>query len=141
YAAQWTEAADDCVQDALIELARQSQVPENVVAWLYRVVRNRAVSQFRATRRRERREQLASRLRPREAEAPAEPIDVDELAAAITALPDEQREVIVARTWGGLNFEQIAALAGCSTSTAHRRYEAGLIALRERFELQCPTKT
>ena len=44
--AQWTEAADDCVQEALIELARQPRVPENVVAWLYRVVRNRAVSQL-----------------------------------------------------------------------------------------------
>jgi RNA polymerase sigma-70 factor (ECF subfamily) len=141
YAAQWAEAADDCVQEALIELARQPRVPENVVAWLYRVVRNRAVSQFRATRRREKREQLASRLRAREGEVPAEPMEAEELAAAITALPDDLREAIVARTWGGLNFEQIAALAGCSTSTAQRRYEAGLEALRERLLSSCLTNS
>jgi RNA polymerase sigma-70 factor (ECF subfamily) len=33
YAAQWTEAAEDCVQEALVELARQPAVPERVVAW------------------------------------------------------------------------------------------------------------
>jgi RNA polymerase sigma factor (sigma-70 family) len=141
YAAQWTEAADDCVQEALIELARQPQVPENPVAWLYRVVRNRAISQFRAARRRERREQLALRLRPTGAAADELTVDADELAAALDSLPEDIRETVVARTWSGLNFEQIADLAGCSTSTAHRRYEAGLAALRERLQLPCPTNT
>jgi RNA polymerase sigma factor (sigma-70 family) len=146
FAAQWTENADDCVQEALIELARQQRLPESPVAWLYRVVRNRAISQFRSARRRERRELLAMRLRPRESEpregeAPAEPIAAEELAAALAALPDDLREAVVARTWAGLNFEQIAALAGCSTSTAHRRYEAGLAALRERLQLPCQANT
>jgi RNA polymerase sigma-70 factor (ECF subfamily) len=139
YAAQWSDAPDDCVQEALIELAAQPRVPASPVAWLFRVVRNRAISQFRSARRRERREQLAFRLRPKDGEQD-EPLAADELAAAIESLPDELREVVVARTWGGLNFEQIAELAGCSTSTAHRRYEAGLIALREKLELSCPTK-
>jgi RNA polymerase sigma-70 factor (ECF subfamily) len=61
----------------------------------------------------------------------------------LAALDPELREVVVARTWGGLGFEQIAALVGCSTSTAHRRYLAGLAVLRERLEITCrtPTKT
>ena len=140
YAAQWTDAADDCVQEALIELAAQRELPANPVAWLYRVVRNRAISHWRSSRRREQREELASRLRPREGEAPAEPaVDPRELAAALEALDEPLREAVVARTWGGLGFEQIAELAGCSVSTAHRRYEAGLAALRERLELPCPT--
>ena len=65
----------------------------------------------------------------------------NELAAALDVIPDDQREAVIARTWGGLSFEQIAEIAGCSTSTAHRRYEAGLAALRERLCLSCPTKT
>ncbi|HZN35933.1 MAG TPA: RNA polymerase sigma factor [Pirellulaceae bacterium] len=138
YAAQWSATPDDCVQEALIELAAQPRVPASPAAWLFRVVRNRAISQFRSARRRERREQLALRLRPRQGEAPAE-LASEELAAALESLSDDLREAVVARTWGGLNFEQIAALAGCSTSTAHRRYEAGLAALRERLEAPCPT--
>ncbi len=153
FAAQWTDAADDCVQEALIELARQRPVPDSPVAWLFRVVRNRAISRARSARRRERHESLVGRLKlhdaegragdgrtgdGREGEAPAEP---EEVAIALETLPGELREVVVARTWGGLGFEQIAALVGCSTSTAHRRYEAGLAALRERLDVTCPTST
>jgi len=142
YAAQWTAAADDCVQEALIELARQPALPRNVMAWLYRVVRNRAISDFRAARRRMRREELAGRLRPRAgglADGPG--IEAAELAAALDALDEPLREVVVARIWGGLGFEDLAELAGCSTSTAHRRYEAGLVALRERLGIECQAKT
>lgn len=140
YAAQWSDAPDDCVQEALIELARQPTVPRNAVAWLYRVARNRAISDFRAARRRSRREELASRLRPREGlpDRPDAALETNELAAALDGLGDTLREVIVARIWGGLGFEEIAVLADCSTSTAHRRYEAGLIALRERLGVACP---
>jgi RNA polymerase sigma factor (sigma-70 family) len=142
FAAQWTDAPDDCLQEALIELARQRPVPDSPVAWLFRVVRNRAISRARSARRRERHESLVGRLKLREGAAPAEPIaEPEEIAAALETLPDELREVVVARTWGGLGFEQIAVLAGCSTSTAHRRYLAGLAALRERLDVTCPTNT
>ena len=45
----------------------------------------------------------------------------------------EQREVIVARHWGGLSFEQIAEVVGCSASTAFRRYTAGVEDLRKQL--------
>jgi RNA polymerase sigma-70 factor (ECF subfamily) len=139
FAAQWTDAADDCVQEALIELARQRPVPDSPIAWLYRVVRNRAISRARATRRRERHESLAWRLKVKEHEQrTSDSREPDEVASALESLDGELREVVVARTWGGLGFEQIAELVGCSTSTAHRRYLAGLAALRERLEVICP---
>jgi RNA polymerase sigma-70 factor (ECF subfamily) len=139
YAQQWTDTPEDCVQDAFLELSRLTKPPENVVAWLYRVVRNRAISRRRSAQRRARREALALRLRPREGEsASAEPaVDPGELAAALEALPEVQREIVVARTWGGLTFEEIAALVGCSTSAAHRRYEAALAFLRKRLGDPC----
>ena len=163
YAAQWTDSPDDCVQEALIELARQRPVPDSPVAWLFRVVRNRAISRARAARRRERHESLAGELRLREREGvgslwpadtfpdgkshsakdsrPLYSAEPHEVAGALESLDREQREVIVARTWGGLGFEQIAELVGCSTSTAHRRYIAGLAALRERLDVACHTNT
>src|SRR5258705_7872151 len=59
YAAQWTDAADDCVQEALVELAKQRQSPQHVVAWLYRVVKHRALNAARGDRRRRERESRA----------------------------------------------------------------------------------
>ena len=43
YAAQWTEAADDCVQETLIEAWRhldQLRAPERFDAWLNGICRN-----------------------------------------------------------------------------------------------------
>ena len=60
--------------------------------------------------------------------------------AALQGLPLEQREVIVARLWGGLSFEQLGELAGCSASTAFRRYEAGIEALRQKLGVSCPSR-
>ena len=59
YAAQWTNAAGDCVQEALVELAGLAVKPENPKAWLYRVVRNRALNTARSARRRAGHEQWA----------------------------------------------------------------------------------
>src|SRR6188472_671983 len=59
YAAQWTDTADDCVQEALVELAKQRQSPIHVVAWLYRVVKHRALNVARSDRRRRERESRA----------------------------------------------------------------------------------
>ena len=46
------------------------------------------------------------------------------------------REVIGARLWGGLTFDEVARLVGCSLATAHRRFQAGLTELRMRLEGQ-----
>src|SRR5438445_317991 len=59
---------------------------------------------------------------------PAEPpgLDAAAAAAALAALPLDQREAIVAHLWGGLTFEQLGRLTGTSAATAYRRYAAGL---------------
>ena len=64
--------------------------------------------------------------------------DLASAVAALEALPAEQREIIVGRLWGGMTLEQLAGVAGCSVSTAHRRFESGIQALRERLGVACP---
>jgi RNA polymerase sigma factor (sigma-70 family) len=139
YARQWCAAPEDVVQEAFIKLAAQRPPPENIVAWLYRVVRNGALAALRAERRRRRHEtnaaqQTANWFLPVEGAR----LDADLAASALQALPLEQRETLVAHLWGGLTFEQIGELSGVSSSTAHRRYLAGLSSLRERLGVSCP---
>lgn len=133
YARQWGGSAEDLVQEAFVRLAQQTPPPEQVLPWLYRVVRNAALeAQRRAARRRQREQRVSA---PEAWFAAAEErLDADEATRLLAELPLELREVIVARLWGGLTFEDIARLAGCSLSTAHRRYQTGLIQLRERLE-------
>lgn len=133
YARQWGVAAEDLVQDAFIRLARQRPEPDPVAPWLFRVVRNAAVSAARSARRRRNREE---RVAAPEVWFSAVDDEIDARLAreALAGLPLETREVIVARLWGGLTFEAVAQVAGCSLATAYRRYQTGLAELRTRLE-------
>jgi RNA polymerase sigma factor (sigma-70 family) len=133
YARQWGSNAEDGVQEAFVRLAEQTPPPEQILPWLYRVVRNAALMAQRSAARRQQREQRASK--PEAWFATNEDrLDAGEATRLLAELPLELREVIVARLWGGLTFEEIACLVGCSLPTAHRRYQTGLAQLRERFE-------
>jgi RNA polymerase sigma-70 factor (ECF subfamily) len=137
YARQWSDAPEDVVQEAFVQLARRRDAPDAVVPWLFRVVRNGAIGAARGDRRRRRREARAS-----SGEAWFDPaddrIDAGRAARLLADLDPDAREIIVARIWGGLTLEEAARLRGCSTSTAHRRYRAGLARLQEI--LGCPTR-
>ena len=133
YARQWCDAPEDIVQDAFVKLARQWSCPERVVPWLYRVTRNQAIATGRGARRRRRREARATACKPAFASAD-DRIDAKDATKLLDELVPENREVIVARIWGGLTFDEIARLQGCSLTTAHRRYQAGLARLLERLE-------
>jgi RNA polymerase sigma-70 factor (ECF subfamily) len=142
YARQWCAGpeAEDAVQEAFLSLARQSVLPDQVAAWLHRVVRNAALSAGRSRHRRKAREARAS-----SGEAWFSAVDDQLDAQSATRLMAELelhcREVIVARIWGGLTFDQIARLQGCSLTTAHRRFQQGLAQLHERLERPCSTPT
>jgi RNA polymerase sigma factor (sigma-70 family) len=140
YARQWCAAPEDVVQDAFLALITQSRTPEPAVPWLFRVVRNGAISAARSERRRRRREASAV-PQPWFLPETGHGLETAELHEALAALPLEQREFIVAHLWGGLTFEQMGELSNCSTSMAYRRYSAGVTALRERMGGEiCPTK-
>ena len=140
YARQWCDApgAEDIVQDAFVALARQESEPDRPVAWLYRVVRNGAIAAARRARRRRRREERAADrevvLNGSWFVTTDDQIDAEHAARLLADLDLDTREIIVARLWGGLTFEEVARLQGCSLTTAHRRYQAGLARLHARLE-------
>lgn len=142
YARQWCENAEDVVQEALIRLVGLARAPDNPAAWLYYAVRMGAMNSVRAAGRRNRHEsRAASEGEPWFEPTPSDQLEAAEATAALESLPLEQREVIIARLWGGLSFEEIAKLTDASVSTAHRRYDAGIAVLRERLGDPCSTKT
>jgi len=71
YAAQWTDERTIACRRRSSELAKQRQSPEHVVAWLYRVVKHRALNAARGDRRRRERESRQWRSGFRASEQPA----------------------------------------------------------------------
>ena len=137
YARGWCDGPEDVVQEAFLQLMRQPRAPERIVPWLYRVVRNGAISASRAAVRRRRYETFAAgREQSWFVAAAGERLDAATATQALKELSDVERETIVARLWGGLTFEEIARLAGSTLPTTYRRYQTGLTQLRERLEGQ-----
>lgn len=132
YARQWCRAPEDAVQEALVDLVRTEPVPNDPVAWLYTATRRRAMNVARAENRR------AKHYRQASEETPTwfvpthddldNPVDVQ---SALADLPQLEREIVVARIWGGLSFAQIAELVEQSSSSVHRHYQRTLVELAE----------
>jgi RNA polymerase sigma-70 factor (ECF subfamily) len=141
YARQWCDSPEDVVQTAFLKLVRVRKPPDNLLPWLYRVVRNGAIDASRASRRRHKYESAAAAHAARWFAPSDDPtgLDARAAAAALAELPAETREVIVAHLWGGLTFEQIAQAVGSSAATCYRRYAAGLDQLRQHLGVVCPS--
>lgn len=139
--------AEDIVQEAFLELVsayRLMEPVEHVAAWLLRVARNRIIDRFR---RGERRGSPLDAPRQEEALAswPAPAIDGpeaayarellgQELAAALDALPAQQRAVFVAHELEGRSFRELAALSGIGINTLLGQKHAAVRYLRRRLQ-------
>ena len=138
FARQWSVvSAEDVVQEAFLQLVRRVRTgdpPQHVVPWLFRVIRNEAISRHHANRRSRARENRVAAERPCWFELAMETrLDAIRAVEELQTLPMDQREVLVARIWGGLSFEEIAALTESSRSTVHRTYCSALETLRRNL--------
>ena len=123
---------EDVVQETFCRLAQQRRAPERVSAWLFQVAANLMREEHRRAARESRRFQEVARPEARPCDLERQ-VEADDLRQNIDGLPDELREVLIARLWGELTFQDISRLVGVSAATVQRRYERSLILLRERL--------
>jgi RNA polymerase sigma-70 factor (ECF subfamily) len=142
YARQWLTGviAEDVVQEVFVRLMSQRHPPDNVKAWLYRSVRNEAISQWRSTHRRRDRELAAASGARWFEPAHDDAIDAGLAAELIRQLPAEQRESLVLRIWGGLTLAEISMITGSPLSTVFHHYQQGLRAVRKQMGVTCEKK-
>jgi RNA polymerase sigma-70 factor (ECF subfamily) len=143
YARHWLgpDAAQDAVQGAFMKLMAQTLTPSGVKAWLFRTVRNEAITRIRREQCRRRHDrELSARRTPWFESRPDDLIDGQKAQEVLMALPEAQREVVLLRIWGQLSLKQTAQVVGSSLTTVHSRYKAALAAIKERMQQSCKTK-
>lgn len=128
--------SENAVQEAFCRLAVQDPPPDKPVVWLYRVVRNLAEKQRLSSRRRRSREIQVAAQEATSISMDAG-LDAATAVAAIEHLPDDLREVLVARLWSQLMFDEIGDLCDISTATASRRYRDAIDQLRKHLKVPC----
>lgn len=126
------ESPDDIIQETFCRLAQQSNVPDRLAPWLFHVAANLMREEHRRSERENRRSQVVARSEARPSQV-GDDLEAAELRQSIDGLPEELREVLVARLWGDLTFQEVGKLVGASTATVQRRYERSLAMLRERL--------
>lgn len=130
--------AEDAVQDLFVALARgraRLGVVDDLEAYLFTALRHTV---FRRRHQAAARQATLDQIRQRTVMAAgpdgpahsAPPLPDDDLAAAVAALPQEQREVVLLKTDGGLSLSEIAATLGVSLNTAASRWRYALAKLR-----------
>lgn len=131
--------AEDILQDVFFEFIEAYRLPEPIEqagAWLYRVARNRIIDRFRKKKETplteiasdEDEEHWLEQILPTAAEGPeaayARRVLLDEILAALEALPPEQRAAFVGHEIEGKSFQHMAEESGTAISTllARKRY-------------------
>lgn len=115
------------MQNAFLDLMQAKSDPRDPAAWLFTTVRRKAQNIARGERRIASRQRAANELR----ESWFEPdhdrrFVAEEIEQSLEALPELERQIIVARVWGELSFAQIADALQLSSSAVHRRYKQAL---------------
>jgi RNA polymerase sigma-70 factor (ECF subfamily) len=133
-------AAEDLVQDVFTSVWKNAAsfdpARASFATWVYRITRNRATDLIRRRK---------ARVRTVENDPVFEPGETDpsgalsrnfDVAAALSWLSPDQREVLVLAYFRGFSQREISERTGTPLGTVKSRTTAALRALRERMSLE-----
>jgi RNA polymerase sigma-70 factor (ECF subfamily) len=131
------ELARDAVQEALLSLWLQAELPANPRAWLVRTVRNRCLHLARGRSRRLKHETCARRLRleASDRDDPAERLEREEwgriFSDSLNRLGKDQRTILALNLIDELDYRSIAVVLDVPIGTVRSRLSRARRALRD----------
>jgi len=143
-----TQLAEDIFQDTFIKVIkslRKGKYQEKgiFVSWVMRIAHNLIIDHFRKAKHLKTTSSEDGEMdvfnSKKLAEDNIEDLMIDDQIASdvrklINMLPDEQKEVILLRHYGGLSFKEISEQTGVSINTALGRMRYALINMRKLIE-------
>ncbi|MEE8602826.1 RNA polymerase sigma factor [Euzebya tangerina] len=120
--------AEELAQEALTRAFERWATLDSPRAWTFATAFNLARSRFRRTR-------AERRAQARIADLSASPVDPDTstaiaVRAAVSELPDRQRQVILCRFYGGLSVRETARAMRCAEGTVKSTTSHAIASLR-----------
>ena len=118
--------AEDCVHEGLIAVANLETPPENLAAYLYTVVRNKALHSVKQSQRVETLDDDFT--------APTDDAEmailIDQVKTHIRQLGIDEQQVIMLKLFAELTFDEIATIMAASPNTVASWYRRGLAKLK-----------
>jgi RNA polymerase sigma-70 factor (ECF subfamily) len=128
--------AEDCVQTALVRVAREPGLLASVNcpwAYLLRMVRNEALLIGRRRKHRTTVSDLSDLVTLRRVDELEQEETHRQVWSALRTLPPEQAEVVVLKIWEEMTFAQIGQILETSPNTVASRYQYAIIKLSRRL--------
>jgi len=126
------EDAEEAAQEALIILYRKIGALRSTAAlasWMFRIVRNECLRRARMLRRDH--ETVLDTATPSAEEEVLQRLEAERVAAAIAALPADQRRVLIMRDIQGYSGRMVADALGLSTAAMKSRLHRARAAIRD----------
>src|SRR5262245_35760872 len=134
-----TDRADDLVQETMVRALahiEQFQPGTNLRAWLFTILRNQFNSEYRQRRWIV---EDSDGIYVGSLKTIAQQnswLEFQELRAALTKLPPEQREAVVLVGASGMSYEEAAAICGCAVGTIKSRVNRGRARLAQLLAIE-----
>lgn len=118
------EQADDLVQETLLKAwanASSFTPGTNFKAWLFTILRNQFMTQYRKLRREV--EDVDGELAAELSSPPGQEghVALDDMRQALARLPEDQREAVLLVGASGFSYEETAAICDCAVGTIKSR--------------------
>lgn len=123
-------AAEDVVLDALLAVSQLEQTPDNLVAYVFRTVRNKALHRNRDARRFTAETDCDEFIDTR-TQTPEQQIFLRQVLTHLDKLESNQQQVLIMKLFGDLSFQEIAEVTANNPNTVASWYRRGLAQLKE----------
>lgn len=127
-------AADDVLQEVFLRIVRHREKldqADNPLSYAFTIARNEALRYQRRNRRQTAGTPSADDLYDTTSDNRDE---AEAIAAALTRLSDDEREVVELKVYGGLVLREIADVTGAPQGTVASRWRTALARLKEQLE-------
>lgn len=135
---QNADKADDLAQETLVKAwdkHESFQPGTNLKAWLFTILRNEFYSQMRKRGREV--QDSDGLMTARLAVHPSQhgSLDLNDFRAALSQLPEDQREAIILIGASGFSYEEAAEICGCAVGTIKSRVSRARTRLQEILKI------
>ncbi len=124
------ETAEDAVHDALLAVAETHSQPLDLTAYLFKVVRTKALH---LQQKNQRQMLQLSECVDTELVSHDDRYRCAQALGHIDAMTPEQQQILIMKLMGGLTFKEIAACTSTSINTVASKYRRALITLQEKL--------
>ena len=123
-------AAEDVVLDALLAVSELQQSPDDLPAYVYRTVRNKALHSVKQSQRFSSESALDNFI-DGGAQHAEQQVFLRQVLTHLETLESNQQQVLIMKLFGDLTFDEIAKITATSPNTVASWFRRGLQKLKE----------